>query len=170
MIIIVVGKSRRVRRGCSKRVEERGSMLQMWWPVRSWNTPPEWEGKSPHLHPAPPKGGPKFGVFLAPLLRPPAGSLVGLLLLSGDVERNPGPGRRWQCALCSQYIKNKIPNIHTLQPHHNTLGTHNMHKHNTNPIHKPLEMRTTHNTRCTSSTHTPHKHHQPIPNHLHPND
>ena len=40
--------------------------------------------------------------------------------------------------------KNKIPNIHTLQPHHNTLGTHNMHKRNTNSIHKPLEMRTTH--------------------------
>ena len=122
----------------------------MWWPVRGWSTPPEWEGKSPHLHPAPRKFGPNPPFFGA------------LLLLSGDVERNLGPSKRWQCALCSQYIKTCYV--------YNTLGTHNMHKHNTNPIHKPLEMRTTHNTRRTSSTHTPHKHHQPIPNHLPPND
>ena len=54
-----------------------------------------------------PKGGPKFAVFPVPCLRPPAGLLVARLLLSGDVEQNPGPGRRWQCALCSQYIETK---------------------------------------------------------------
>ena len=53
------------------------------------------------------KGGPKFAVFSTPSLRPPAGWLVARLLLSGDVEQNPGPGKRWQCALCSQYIKTK---------------------------------------------------------------
>ena len=61
----------------------------------------------PHLHPCPPKEGPRSAVFSAPNLRPPAGWLVALLLLSGDVERNHGPSRRWQCALCSQYIKTK---------------------------------------------------------------
>ena len=54
-----------------------------------------------------PKGVPKSAVFSAPSLRPPAGWLVALLLLSGAVERNPSPGRRWQCALGSQYIKTK---------------------------------------------------------------
>ena len=73
---------------------------QMWWPVRGWSTPPEWEGKSPHLHPAPRKGGPNPPFFLA-------GWQVSLLLLSGDVERDPGSGRRWQCALCSQHMKTK---------------------------------------------------------------
>ena len=73
---------------------------QMWWPVHGWSMPPEWEGKSPHLHPAPRKGGPNPPFFLA-------GWQVSLLLLSGDVERDPGPGRRWQCALCSQHMKTK---------------------------------------------------------------
>ena len=46
--------------------EERRSMLQMWWPVRGWSTPTEWDGKSPHLHPAPPKGGPNPPYFRRP--------------------------------------------------------------------------------------------------------
>ena len=80
---------------------------QMWWPVRGWGTPPEREGKSPHHHPAPRKGGPNPPFFRYPSLRPPAGWLVARLLLSGDVERNPGPGKKWLCTLCSLQIKKK---------------------------------------------------------------
>ena len=55
--------------------EELGIELQMWWPVRGWSTPPEWEGKSPHLHPAPRKLDPNPPFFGA---QPPApGRLAG---------------------------------------------------------------------------------------------
>ena len=57
--------------------------------------------------PCPPKGGPKSTVFSVPSLRPPAGWLVARLLLSGDVERNPEPGKKWLCTLCSLHIKTK---------------------------------------------------------------
>ena len=33
--------------------------------------------------------------------------LVARLLLIGDVERNPGPGKKWLCTLCSLQIKIK---------------------------------------------------------------
>ena len=54
-----------------------------------------------------PERGPKSTVFWVPSLRPPAGWLVARLLLSGDVERNPGPGKKWLCTLCSLQIKTK---------------------------------------------------------------
>ena len=82
-------------------------MLQMWWPVRGWGTPLEREGKSPHLYPALRKGGPNPLFFSVPSLRPPAGWLVARLLLSGDLEQNPGPGKKWPCTLCSIHIKTK---------------------------------------------------------------
>ena len=55
--------------------EELGIELQMWCPVRGWSTTLEWEGKSPHLHPAPRKLGPNPPFFGA---QPPApGRLAG---------------------------------------------------------------------------------------------
>ena len=116
-----------------------------------------------HTFTLPPERGPKFAVFSAPSLRPAGCSSVRTSSeIRGPVEGGNAP--------CTAIHKNKIPNIHTLQPHHNTLGTHNMHKHNLSPINKLLEMRTTHNTHRTNSIHTPHKYHQPIPNYAFPNN
>ena len=42
----------------------------MWWPVRGWDTPPKREGKSPHLYPAPRKGGPNPPFYRYPASGP----------------------------------------------------------------------------------------------------
>ena len=101
--------------------------------------------------PCPPaRGGPNPPFFRCPASAP--GRLAGSSA-APQWGRGAKSGARKKVAmrLMQPIHKNNIPNIHTLQPHHNTLGTHNMHKHNTNAIHKPLEIRTTHNTRRTSS-------------------
>ena len=58
------------------------------------------KGQITTLSPCPPEGGPKSAVFPVPQ----ADWMVARLLLSGDAEHNPGPGKRWQCSLCSQHI------------------------------------------------------------------
>ena len=85
----------------AKATRKRVFILQMWWPVRGWGTPPEREGKSPHLYPAHRKGGPNAPLFRYPASGPLSGWLVARLFLSGDVERNPGPGKKWLCTLCN---------------------------------------------------------------------
>ena len=60
-----------------------------------------------HTTTLPPESGHKSTVFSVPSLRPQAGWLVARLLLSGDVERNPVPGKKWLCTLCSLQNKTK---------------------------------------------------------------
>ena len=145
----------------AKATKKRVFILQMWWPVRGWGTPPESKGKSPHLYPAHRKGGPNAPLFRYPASGPLSGWLVARLFLSGDVERNPGPGKKWLCTLCNLAThQNKTTNIYTLQSHHNTLGTLNMHK--LNPVHKHLEMHTTLNTHHSNPTFTK----RPLNNHI----
>ena len=114
-------------------------MLQTWWPVHGWGGL-YMVGRANHIFTLPPEKGAQIHCFFG--AQPPAGWLVAPLLLIGDVEQNLGPGRKWQCSLCSLYIKTKSQT--SLCCNHTTLGTHNMHKHNLNPIHKLLEMCTMH--------------------------
>ena len=113
-----------------------------------------------HTFTLPPERGAQIRRFFG--AQPPGAWLVARLLLSGDVEQSLGPRRRWQCALCSQYIKTKSQTSsrcnHTT-PHITCTNITQYTKSQTSV------MRTTHNTHRTSSIHTPHKYHQPIPNH-----
>ena len=60
----------------------------------------------------PTRKGAQIHRFSIPSPRP-----VARLLLSGDVQQNPGPGKKWLCTLCSLHIKTKsqtsIRCIHT---------------------------------------------------------
>ena len=66
--------------------------------------------KRHHSFPAPRKGGPA-SVFSEARHASPGALPVDLLLLSGDVEENPGPRTIWACELCTRNIHHSQTSI-----------------------------------------------------------